>query len=774
MTPTPTESLAVTSEINSDAKPHFDAQIALVGNPNAGKSTLFNALTGARAKVMNAPGTTVELQRGIWRGGGEPERKASLWRPDAIATHRLSARETKGIELVDLPGTYSLFARSPDEQVTASFLSKGTDLVIVVLDATALARSLYLLSQIIDTGIPVIAVVTMQDVAATRGVYPDLTALADAVNVPVVAVDPRSGTGVAALGAAVHRQLQLIARREAQWPDHQTTCEDKATSEPNFGASSGTGSNSGASSTSGPSLQKTPSWARLQASGKFYALTTDTLPPLAAVNSSTVGSQPAANARTCRCGNPLGTPALALSPDAPTSDPIAEQRFEWTERVLAATLPTTPTEPVRSFSDRLDRVLLHPIWGLPMFALVMWLVFQLTTTVATPLVDAISAFFDGPVAELVRAITPAGGWLQSLLINGLLTGVGTVLSFTPLLALVFLGITILEDSGYLARAAYVADRTLRKLGLDGRAMVPLVIGFGCNVPAIAATKTIPDARRRLLTGLLVPLTSCPAMLTIYVLVAAAFFPGHVGTVIFAMYALSALLVVLGGVILHKTLFKNLLSTGTLVLALPAYRFPKLKFIAQTCLNRVVDFVKGAGGVIAGVLLIAWLLSAIPAPGASAHNALGEHVQARFGQVPIEHSIYGRAADAVAPLLAPAGLDDWRITSALATGFIAKEATVGALAQTLGVSDSDPAAAGDSPDGLAARFHQVLAHSSGGYPTAAAAAFLVLVLANTPCLATAATQRRQFGWRWAAASMGGQIVLAWVLAVLTFQLLRVLL
>ena len=731
--------------------PKYAAQVALVGNPNAGKSTLFNALTGSRAKVMNAPGTTVEVQRGTWYGQSEIRHHgAENKRITDTPIHRLDK-----IELIDLPGTYSLFAQSPDEQVTTSFLNQGCDLVVVVLDATALARSLYLLAQVLELNVPVVAVVTMLDVAATRNVRPDLTALAQAISIPVVAVDPRSGNGISALVAALSKQLNLIKQQAIE-----------VASEPDF-----------------ESRHQTHNWAKYQAGGKFFALRQGD-----SHQSQQPGSPIPHNAHSggsrCRCGTTPTTAALdanisaATEGETPGFDAAAADRFAWTEQVLATVLPANQADPVRSFSDRLDRVLLHPIWGLPMFALIMLLVFQLTTTIATPLVDGIATFFDGPVAGLIQNLTPNGSWLQSLLINGLLTGVGTVLSFTPLLALVFLGITILEDSGYLARAAYVADRALRKLGLDGRAMVPLVIGFGCNVPAIAATKTIPDARRRLLTGLLVPLTSCPAMLTIYVLVAAAFFPGHVGTVIFAMYALSALLVVLGGLLLHKTVFKNLGSTQPLVLALPAYQFPKLKFIGQTCLIRVVDFIKGAGSVIAGVLILAWLLSAIPAPGGNRPD----DASTRFGEIPIAYSLYGRAASIAAPIFAPAGLDDWRITSALATGFIAKEATVGALAQTLGGDDSlagdGSLAAGTLLDanevGLATRFHQVLYQSSGGYPTAAAAAFLVLVLANTPCLATAATQRRQFGWRWAAVSLGGQIVLAWVLAVLTFQLLRVLL
>ncbi|MDR2703784.1 MAG: ferrous iron transporter B [Cellulomonadaceae bacterium] len=657
------------------------AQIALLGNPNCGKSTLFNSLTGARAKVMNAPGTTVSLQTGQWH------------------------TDFRSLEVVDLPGTYSLTAHSPDEQVTADYLlgaatvtpasaacahcGPGTglkasahlhrpDVALVVLDATGLARSLYLLAQILDTGIPVVAAVSMLDVASARGVEPDLTALAESSGVPVVAIDPRTGTGVEALGATIARMLAT--------------------------------------------------------SGRAADLPVD-----------------------------LDTDATDIPRDLQDQ---ADAHFAWVERVMAAALPGATTAPVHSWSDRVDRVLLHPWWGVPVFGAVLWSLFQLATLVATPLIEAVGQVIHGPVATGLRAVIPGtGGWLESLLVDGVLTGVGTVLSFAPLLALIFLAIGLLEDSGYLARAAFVADRALRRLGLDGRAMVPLVIGFGCNVPALAATRTMPDARRRLLTGLLIPFTSCPARLTVYVLVAGVFFPRHVGTVVFAMYVISALLVVLGGLALRATLFRDLAATRPLVLALPAYHVPKLGYLAQNVGLRVWAFIKGAGGFIAGMLVVVWLLTALPLPG----------VGARFAQVPVTDSVYGRVAQTLAPALAPAGLEDWRISSALLTGFVAKEVMVGSLAQSFALN-ADQASAAEAidetrpPDWLASRLRDTLVASSGGHATAAAWAFMVYVLAYTPCLATVAEQKRIFGWRWALGGTLAQLAVAWLLAVVTFQAL----
>jgi len=707
-----------------------DLVIALVGNPNCGKSTLFNALTNSHSATVNAPGTTVELHRGKWRHSSE-------WM------------------LVDLPGTYSLIARSPDEKVATDAVlgkvdllghkhhrpanalpgarqrsprhskthssaltnesepsslsaqsreteiaearrprnsarlsscpkctsdttrirtetlpdSDGTrpDLVIALLDASALARSLVLLAQVLATGVPVVAAVTMLDVAAARAVEPDLVALADAAGVPVVAVNPRTGTGIEALTEMVSRAL---------------------------------------------------------------------------------ADPKAANSH----------PAL--------TDP--DSQFSWVDSVLSATLPTAPLTPVHSHSDRIDSILLHPIAGIFIFLGIMWGLLELTAVAATPLIEAVGNFFAGPVTNLVVNLFSgwAPNWFVSLLTDGIITGVGTVLSFAPLLALIFLAIGVLEDSGYLARAAFIADRGLRNIGLDGRAMMPLVVGFGCNVPAVTATKAMPDARQRLLTGLLIPLAACPARLTVFVLIAGAFFPGQVGTVVFLLYLFSIILIILGGLLLKATAFRDLSISRPLILALPAYQTPRIGWLLRSAGSRVAAFVRGAGGIIAGVLVVVWFLTAIPVT--SGYS---------FGEVAPQDSLYGRVASAAAPVLEPAGLNDWRISSSLLTGFVAKEVVVGNLAQAFGTADPSAAdydqAAEVSGGSLADRLHATLTHTSGGHPQAAAVAFLVIVLAYTPCVATVAEQKRNFGWKWTLISLVGQLALAWLLGVAVFQVGRLL-
>lgn len=629
--------------------------VALVGSPNVGKSTLFNAVTGARQRVMNAPGTTVELQTGTWRhlGGG--------------------ATRVDRVHLLDLPGTYSLLARSPDEQVTADTVAGNSDLgvpdlTVVLVDATALSRSLYLLGQVAQSGRATLVALTMNDVARGRGIQVDAGRLAEVLGVPVVAVDPRAVTGMKELGGAVSAAL------------------------------------------------------------------TDGVPTV-----------------------------TGIEPDRGGDDTErAEQVFDWVDRVLTRLAEQPDAEDqrsavrVRTLSDKVDRVLLDPWFGVPVFLVVMWAMFQLTTTVAGPLIDWVDGLVNGTFAEWVAGWLPGPALLETIVVDGVIVGIGTVLSFAPLMALVFLALAILEDSGYMARAAFVADKAMRAIGLDGRAMLPLVIGFGCNLPALSAARTLPNARSRLMTGLLIPYTSCPARLWVFILFAGVFFPGNAGTVIFCLYVTSILLVVLGGLALRRTLFRDL-TREPLVLALPAYQRPRVWALLVSAWTRVRSFVYKAGTVIVATLVVVSALQAIPATGGQ-----------QIGEVEIEDSVYGTVAEAVAPVFAPAGFDDWRMSAALVTGFVAKEVVVGSLAQSYHVEEPEEVSESSS---LGDRIRDTLDETSGGYGAAAALAFMVFTLAYTPCLATVAEQRRLFGGKWTVGAVGAQLLIAWVLAVAVFQIGR---
>lgn len=626
--------------------------VVLIGNPNVGKSSFFNCATRASQDVRNAPGTTVEMHEGTW--------------PEA------------GVRLVDLPGTYSLLARSPDEQVTTDMLAGrlGTtpDLAVVLLDATALPRSLYLLGQVAQTGTPAVAVLTMTDVAHSRDAAVDAHRLAGILGVPVVALDPREGTG--SLAAVVSRGLTHPPRVRGITPDPEAPGhpDDEAV--------------------------------------------------------------------------PRVTAQLARS----------ETLFAWVEDVRSA-LGLTSEQAVRTLSDRIDSVLLHPWLGAPLFAAVVWLLFQLATTAAAPLMEWAGAVVTGPVAGAASAALGwmglAGTAIEGLVVDGVIAGVGTVVAFAPLMALMFLALAALDESGYLARAAFLADRAMRAIGLDGRAILPLIVGYGCNLPALAAVRVLPDARQRTIAAILIPYTSCAARLTVYVMLAAAFFPRHAGSVIFLMYVLSAALVVLAGLALTRG---RGVAAAPLVMVLPAYQLPRIRPLLTLTWQRTKGFLVGAGRMIVVILTAMWLLMAIP--------ATGEHP---IGAVPVRDSLYGTTAEAIAPVFAPAGFDSWQASAALITGFVAKEVVVGSFAQSFAVEESAA-----QPADLGSRLRETFGESSGGHGGAAALAFMVFVLAYTPCVATLAEQRRVLGWRTTLAASGVQLVVAWVLAVAVFQAMKVVL
>ena len=421
-----------------------------------------------------------------------------------------------------------------------------------------------------------------------------------------------------------------------------------------------------------------------------------------------------------------------------------------------------------TLSDRIDRVLLHPVFGIVMFLTVMYLVFQATTTLAGPMQDWFDVTVRGWLAAMVDTVFswfgPAAstGWAHALVVDGVLDGVVTVLTFIPPMGIMFLLLSLLEDSGYLARAAFVMDRAMRTIGLDGRAFLPIIVGFGCNLPALAATRTLPDSRQRVLTGMLIPFSSCSARLSVYLVLAYAFFRGHAGLVVFLMYVLSVAVILLVGLLLRHTKFRGL-KPEPFAMSLPPYQCPRLVMLIRSVLGRLWGFVRGASSVIVTMIVALWVLQGIPAtPGAGS-----------FGQVEDVHdSVYGVVADAVAPVFTPAGFGDWHASAALITGFVAKEVVVGSMSQSYNVAGGDDATEQRQGEGtLGARLRESFDASSGGHGRAAAAAFLLFVLAYTPCLATVAELKRQYGFRTMLQTVGLSLTVAYVLAVVAFQLLR---
>ena len=651
-------------------------RVVFVGNPNVGKSSMFNALLGARTRTMNAPGTTVSITCGQYH----------YEKPK-------TAGNAQNWQFVDTPGTYSLAPMSPDEQVAVNALTGMSgmpvpDLAVVVLDATALSRSLYLLSMVVELGLPTVVALTMNDLAVRNGCGVDAERLSHLLDgMPVVAIDGRTGDGGKALADAI------AASFEGTPVPHGLTALPTATADADMKTADGLSV-----------------WAESR----------------------------------------------------------ADARLDWTAGILRG-LDMHAVDHV-TLSDRIDRVLLHPVIGVLVFLAVLFVVFQATTTLASPMQDWIDVTFRGWCTDGLDLLfglfgpSVSGGWLRSLLVDGLLDGVVTVLTFIPVMGIMFLLLSILEDSGYMARAAFVMDRAMRALGLDGRAFLPIIVGFGCNLPALAATRTLSDSRQRVLTGMLVPFAACSARLSVFLVLAHAFFPKYAGLVVFLMYVASVMVILLVGVLLRHTMFRGL-EPEPLMLALPAYQCPRALQLARSVLLRLWGFIRGASVIIISMITALWLLQGIPVTA----NAGG------FAHVDDVHdSAYGVLADAVAPVFAPAGFDDWHASAALITGFVAKEVVVGSMSQSYHADEPDDAASQQAGEGtLGQKLRASFDQSSHGHGKAAAIAFLLFTLAYTPCLATVAEMRRQFGTKVAARSVLLSLAVAYVIAIIAFQTLRLI-
>lgn len=486
---------------------------------------------------------------------------------------------------------------------------------------------------------------------------------------------------------------------------------------------------------------------------------------------------------------------------------LAERRFERAHDVATRVAPAGRSR--RRVGDRIDRIVTHRILGLPVLFGVMWVMFRLVTDVAAPFVDWIDVTLSGTVGPWVAngldAVGLGGGWLERLAVDGVLGGVGGMLVFVPVIVLLYVVLGVLEDSGYLARAAYITDRAMAPIGLPGNSVLPLVVGFGCNVPALLATRVMARPNDRLLTALLVPFVSCAARLPVYVLLAGALFPGQEGAVVFALYLTSIAAVFLVGLLLSHTLMRGS-ERAPFVLELPPYRRPSVRTVWSQTRQRSAAFVRKAGSVILLAAIVVWALLAVPVRG-------GQDDRAQFGEVAQQDSLFGAVAGITTPVFTPAGFGTPELSGALAAGFVAKEIVVSTMRQTIGSAASDNAGSDDAAPGFARgladvggglvravgdavlavpgivglhlggpadeevnpstdqALQRVFAESSGGYAQAAAAAFLVFVLLYVPCLATVATFGREFGRRWAALSVTLSLVVAWLAAVGVFQIGR---
>ncbi len=482
---------------------------------------------------------------------------------------------------------------------------------------------------------------------------------------------------------------------------------------------------------------------------------------------------------------------------------MPDRRYGWINGLVRETTQHTRKN-MLTRSDHVDRIMTHRIWGIPIFLIMMWFVFKFTTDVATPFFNWVEYLINEPLTRWVHAILDLmgadGTWIDSLINDGMIAGVGGVLVFIPVLMFLYLALAILEDSGYMARAAFVMDRLMHALGLHGKSFVPMVVGFGCTVSAFYATRTLENRKDKILTGLLVPFMSCGARLPVYVLFAAIFFPEHTSLVVFGMYALGIALAILIGLVLKNSFFQEKEETP-FVIELPPYRMPTLKSLWFHMWERTSAFLSHATSIILIASLVLWFLQAVPVNG-----------EGTFADTPVENSAYAGIASLAAPIFQPLGFGSWEASGALVSGLVAKEVVVSTFSQIYGIdpAEADPNTEVQPPTFLHDIGHIIISfgeaaintvksipiviginllpeeasetqstnlmtairqgfdRTSNGHGALAGLAFMIFVLIYTPCMASLAAERQELGTRWMWVSIIGQLSLAWIVSFIVFQ------
>ena len=713
----------------------------IAGNPNAGKTTLFNLLTGARQRTGNWPGVTVERREGTYRD------------------------EEGEVRIIDLPGTYTLSpaASAPDqgldERIARHAIAAGDCGVIIdVVDASNLERNLYLTVQIAESGRPMVVALNMMDQAEAAGLRVDAEKLAAKLGVPVVPMVARTGKGVNRLMAAV-RQVARAGQRPAlapKWPKPVAALLGK--------------------------LEElgVPRWQALRMlEGDAEAL-----------KEAPEKARALARERVKDIEAELGEDIDLI---------LAEARYDLAHEIAQEVMRAPQAEPARSLSDRIDRVVLNPFAGPLIFLAAMYLLFMFTINVGGAFIDffdilAGAIFVDGLRTVLEGVGAPA--WIIALLADGIGAGVQTVATFIPIIGFLYLALSFLEDSGYLARAAFLVDRLMRAIGLPGKAFVPLIVGFGCNVPAVMAARTLENPRDRIATILMAPFMSCGARLAVFALFAAAFFPSGGQNIVFALYLIGIAAAILTGWMLRKTLLKG--ETMPFVMELPPYHMPRVRDMALHAWLRLKGFVFGAGRIIVVVVAVLGLV-----------NSLG--TDGTFGNQHSEKSVLSVIGKKITPVFAPIGIreENWPATVGLFTGIFAKEVVVGTLnalyAQQHAAGD-DEETAFDFWGQAGAAFASIPANLKGLAETAldplglgaaagsreevateqevhaatfgamarlfggkvAAFAYMLFVLLYFPCAATFGAIAREIGLRWALFAALWSTWLGWFAAAGFYQ------
>jgi ferrous iron transport protein B len=720
--------------VRSVPTPERAIRIAVAGNPNSGKSTLINALAGTRLHVGNWPGVTVEKK-------------------EAAFEHR-----GRRILLVDLPGTYSLSPYTQEEIIARDYLAHAKpDVIVDVVDATNLERNLYLTVQLLELEVPVVIALNVHDEAEKKGYRIDARAMEEALGVRVV---PTVATRNGGLSELVDAAAAAALDPEANRPRRLSYGEDIESA--------------------AARILSELAGRRPDVAGKYpgrwlgFKLLERDGRLLEEVDGAFV--------------EPLAAEAAAHLLAAHGEDVeslLADARYAVAAGLTREVL-RKPDGRKMELTEKIDRVVLNRFLGIPIFLAAMWVAFKLTFDLSAPFADWLEGAASGPFTRWTEALVSAmrgPDWLVSLATKGIIGGVGSVLVFVPVIFAMMFFITFLEGSGYMARAAFVMDRAMHAMGLHGKSFIPMLLGFGCNVPAIYATRTLENPRDKALTALLVPLMSCGARLPVYVLFVGVFFPTRSGTVLWSLYVLGIALAVLVGVLFKRTLFRG--ESPVFIMELPPYRMPSRRSLLIHTWEKGKHFLIKAGTYILAVSVLVWFLLNLP-----------------WGVQEKKESYLGKVGQAIAPAFAPLGFGTWEAASSLMAGVIAKEIVVGTMGEIY-VHEKPPAQEGEPPTyaedlrELARSFAEAAkkaavnvvstagvasmsvepdegqqtlrAAMAASFTPLSAYAFMVFVLLYMPCVVAAAAFRHEFGtWKWFGVAFAYQTALSWIAAFAVYQ------
>ena len=660
--------------------------IALVGNPNCGKTTLFNALTGSNQRVGNWPGVTVEKKEGNFKF------------KDQIYT------------VIDLPGIYSLGSFSEDEIIARNYIISGNpDVVINVVDATNIERNLYLTTQLLEMGTKVVVALNMIDEAETKNIEIDIKTLSEKLGAPVIPTVASKKKGIENL---ISKAVELI-NKDMDYKAHISYGQNIDKEIENI-----------KKFLENKNLDYSRQWIAI----KVLEGDKEILNMIKEKDEEAYNSLDDMLAKH-------NLENLELE--------IVDKRYEFINSITSSAV-RKPKENIVTLTDKIDSIITHKYFGLPIFALIMFIVFQLTFAIGQDLLGGIVGSgleILGEKIESLLVTINAADWIVSFVIDGIFGGIGTVIEFVPLILVLYTLMGLLEDSGYMARAAYIMDNLMRRLGLQGKTFISMIIGFGCNVPGVMATRTLDNKKDKMIAILINPFMSCGARIPIYLVFISAFFSDNGGLVLFLLYALGIVVALIMAKIFSKTLFKG--ETSYFIMELPPYRIPTASNVLRNMWDNVSEFLKRAGTTIFAVVTILWVLAMLP-----------------IGVEPYsQSSILGRIGTAIAPIFKPAGYGTWQAAVGLFSGIAAKEAVVAILGMVYaGVEEGT---------GL------VKAIQSAFTPLSAAS-FMVMTLLYTPCAATLGVIKKETNsYKWTLFSAVYSFAVAWILSVIIYQVGRLI-